>query len=381
MLNNPIFLIFLSIFLGLTIGKIKIFKFKLGVSGTLFTGLILSWLSSRHLTSVPTSLINGLNSYFKFSLILFVSSIGLIAGKDIKKTFKIYGLKFILLGFIITSTGFLLIFLTSFITNFDNFHLLGLFSGALTSSPGLATALENFPNNSKIIFGYSIGYVPGVLAVIFSTYIIPVIFKNNSKKEFENFSRKDFKISEQNPYYFDFLGYSLIVILGLIIGNIKINVKIFDFSLGITGGILISSLFFGSIEKIWIFNFKFNKQILKIIQNFGLLLFLSTVGLKSGYYVINALSFDAFLLMILSFVIAMISITVGLLFGKFIFKINTLILTGSITGGMTSTPGLAAAIDSTNSEEVILGYGATYPFALIGMVIFNKILSYLFLSY
>ena len=51
-----------------------------------------------------------------------------------------------------------------------------------------------------------------------------------------------------------------------------------------------------------------------------------------------------------------------------------ILLSGAICGGMTSTPGLGAAIDATGSDEVAAGYGATYPFALLFMVIWTVIL-------
>lgn len=41
---------------------------------------------------------------------------------------------------------------------------------------------------------------------------------------------------------------------------------------------------------------------------------------------------------------------------------------------MTSTPGLGAAVAMTDTEEVGAAYGATYPFALLGMVLFSKLL-------
>ena len=41
---------------------------------------------------------------------------------------------------------------------------------------------------------------------------------------------------------------------------------------------------------------------------------------------------------------------------------------------MTSTPGLGAATDAVGSDEPGAGYGATYPFALVGMVIFSMVL-------
>ena len=50
-------------------------------------------------------------------------------------------------------------------------------------------------------------------------------------------------------------------------------------------------------------------------------------------------------------------------------------LSGAICGGMTSTPGLGAATDAVGSDDPGAGYGATYPFALFGMVIFTIILN------
>jgi len=50
-------------------------------------------------------------------------------------------------------------------------------------------------------------------------------------------------------------------------------------------------------------------------------------------------------------------------------------LSGAICGGMTSTPGLGAAIDAAGSDEPAAGYGAVYPFALLGMVLFSIILN------
>jgi putative transport protein len=136
-------------------------------------------------------------------------------------------------------------------------------------------------------------------------------------------------------------------------------------------------LLLGSIKKIWIFSFHFDDNILKGFQNLGLLIFLASIGLKSGYYIIESLSFTSFYLMILSLLIALISLSIAFIVGKHILKIDDLLLIGAITGGMTSTPGLATAIDLTNSDKVIVGYGASYPFALLGMIIFNKILLYI----
>ena len=65
---------------------------------------------------------------------------------------------------------------------------------------------------------------------------------------------------------------------------------------------------------------------------------------------------------------------VGYIIGRYVFKINWIMLSGAICGGMTSTPGLGAAVEAVGSDDPAAGYGATYPFALLGMVIFTIIL-------
>lgn len=377
-MSNPFFLLFISILSGLLLGKIQFKNFKLGASGTLFAGLFFGWLFPLFINSQKEliNIQNTLNTFFNFSLILFVSSIGLIASRDIKKILKTHGFKFIILGFSITFSGFISTLLFTYFTNLNNLNLLGVFSGSMTSSPGLASALESIKEGSAdIIYGYTVGYIPGVLAVIFSIYFIPIIFKINIYEEKESYKFES--IDNSKDYNFNFISFSTVIILGILIGNLNLNLKFASLKLGNTGGILLSSLFLGSLGKIGNLSFEFNKNILKVFQNLGLVIFLSSIGLRSGYKVISNFNRESLYLMVISFVCAIFSILVGYIIGKYIFKLDWIILAGAITGGMTSTPGLGAALESTKSELVTAGYGATYPFALLGMVIFNKLFSIL----
>lgn len=371
MIFISILLIFLSILFGLILGKVKFYRFKLGISGTIFASLILSWFSKKFFNVPISSLNQEFNVYFKFSLILFISSVGLIASKKIKETFRKLGIKFAFLGFLTTFIGFLTTYLLSFAFKKDTYKFIGLFSGALTSSPGLATALENSIKDSEIIYGYSLGYLPGVFTVIIILTIITQIYNNIDKQKIS--LKNDSKINKNNNP-FDFLSFSIVIVLGILIGKLKLNFGIFSFSLEMTGGILISALLLGSLKKIWKLSFQFDDSILKAIQNLGLMIFLASIGLKSGHEIITTINLNILYLMSLSILIASISMITSFYIGKYLLKIDKNLLIGAITGGMTSTPGLATAIDLTKSDEVILGYGSTYPFALLGMVIFNKIL-------
>jgi len=55
-------------------------------------------------------------------------------------------------------------------------------------------------------------------------------------------------------------------------------------------------------------------------------------------------------------------------------------VSGVYVGALTSSPGLGAAVDAVGSDDPAAGYGAVYPFALIGMVIFTILLNKLLIS-
>jgi putative transport protein len=96
--------------------------------------------------------------------------------------------------------------------------------------------------------------------------------------------------------------------------------------------------------------------------------------LRYGFSAFEAVARSGLYLAMVSLLVGAVAILAGVLVGRYIFKINWIILSGAICGGMTSTPGLGAAVDSVGSDDPAAGYGATYPFALLGMVIFTIIL-------
>jgi putative transport protein len=65
---------------------------------------------------------------------------------------------------------------------------------------------------------------------------------------------------------------------------------------------------------------------------------------------------------------------VGYVIARKIFKMNLFNSLGSITGGMTSTPALGALITTAGTDEVVSAYAATYPVALVCVVLLVKIL-------
>ena len=408
-LTNQFVLMSLTVVLGMLVGRLKIGEFSLGTSGTLFVGIIIGWFVFKVFAipymksdTPPTFAKNIIQhqiinkDFFLLTLIMFIAAVGLRASSNLGNTIRKFGFKLIALGFLLPLTGALTCYLLTLLfkeilgdpysLTLAGYTISGVFTGALTSSPGLAAALEAVAEHGEkaegmVGFAYSVGYIPGVLSVILGVSLIPILFKVDVTKERELFNQwLKSHVPGKNPpssKNFSVLAFSLVCFVGYIIGSFKIHPgkSIHGYSLGLTGGVLLSALIFGYIGRIWIFDFRMDPKTLSAIRDLSLAIFLGIVGLRYGYTTIVSLTNGGLYLVLIAFMAAAISILVGFFTGRKIFKMNWIVLVGGICGSMTSTPGLGAAIDFTKSEEVIIGYGASYPFALMGMVFFTILLN------
>ncbi len=167
LLKNHLFLMSLTVALGILVGKISVRGINLGISGALFVGLFIGAQGY----SVP-------KEYFAWNLMFFVVAVGLLAAEDTARVVKRYGLKFILLSVAVTGAGALatlaagMLFSGSASPNM----IAGTYTGALTSSPGLGAALEATGGSPDVTIGYSVAYPFGVMAVVLFVQLIPAIF-------------------------------------------------------------------------------------------------------------------------------------------------------------------------------------------------------------
>ena len=110
-------------------------------------------------------------------------------------------------------------------------------------------------------------------------------------------------------------------------------------------------------------------NILNILKQIGLVFFLAIVGLRYGGKVVDSIRTSGMHLALVAIAVGVTAMMIGFLVGKYVFKLNWILLSGAVCGGMTSTPGLGAAVDALDSDDPAAGYGATYPFALLTKVI------------
>lgn len=442
-LTNQFFLMFLAITIGLMIGKIKIKSFSLGVSGGIFSGIALGYFVTKWAHSVEEGGMGYANAkrilstgvvaqaFFTFFLLIFLVSIGLKVGSSIGSIFKKYGIKFVVIGVSIPAVSMILaciLYGTVLSSNpmITEFETIGMYAGAMTTTPGYGTALdaagrldygmvyknasmedkkkmlskieaseeviESVPEalneeqisaykeaaSSAISLGYTVAFPMGVLVIVVMISIMPKILKIDLEAEKEKYrtemeeSLNAGKSIKEQPL--NFMTVSLVAVIGIMIGNISIPLgSLGSFSLGSAGGVLLVALILSYIGQIGSLNFRMDSKALGIMYQMGLTFFMAVVGLRYGYDVVMSLMGSGFALAIAAFFVEAVAVIVSVVIGRKLFKLNWIILSGAIAGGCTSAPGLGAAISSTGSEDPTAGYGAAQPFAILANVLLATI--------
>ena len=164
---------------------------------------------------------------------------------------------------------------------------------------------------------------------------------------------------------------SLVIAFGIMLGKIKVA----GISLGVTW-ILFVGIVFGH------FDLNLDEHLLHFLKEFGLILFVYSIGLQVGPGFFSAFKKGGFTLNVLAVLVVFISvlITVAL---HFITGIHITTMVGILSGAVTNTPGLGAAqqansdLNGIDAPEIALGYAVAYPLGVIGCILALLALKYL----
>ena len=107
----------------------------------------------------------------------------------------------------------------------------------------------------------------------------------------------------------------------------------------------------------------------QLLKQLGLLLFLATVGSHAGVHLAETFRDYGFRLFLIGAAITLLPMILGTWAGHRFFRLNPLKLMGTLTGGMTSTPGLAAVDSLTSSNAPQIAYATVYPFAMVMIIL------------
>ena len=392
-INGTAFLIFSVILvaaIGYILGRITIKGVSLGTAGVFLIALVYGGVFYDRLSDeMNASFVkSSLSIIDTLGLVLFVSAVGFIAGPNFFSNFKKNFKSFVTLAMIVIVSGGLACIGCMLIgrnfTNLDNDEftalMAGLLSGALTSTPGLSAAKEAAGHDLEdaVAVGSGIAYIFGVIGVVLFVQLMPKLLKADMEKERQLLKSASSEVKNKNSDKkliemdsFGLMPFALAAGIGIRIGSFKFK----NFSLSTTGGCLLVCLVFGHFGRVANINFMPKDSTLKVLRELGLMLFLIGSGIKGGAKFVEYFKPIYF---VYGMIMTIVPMVIGFLFAKYVLKLNLLNNLGSITGGMTSTPALGTLITTAGTDDVAAAYAATYPIALISVVLTEQFIIMLF---
>lgn len=408
---------FLICFIGYAIGAVKVKGLSLGTAGVFLFALLFGYLCTLPgLQNIPVlgkfymadgndAKLTSFNFISNIGLVMFVTAVGSIAGPKFFRDLKANAKTYVPMGTLIIAIGAIVTALFAMIPGVGPAYATGVMSGALTSTPAFSAAKECAGElQGQVVLGQAVAYPFGVIGVVLFVQIMPRLLKADMAHERaligatavstssgdadDAADAASADVEESKPVKnlikldgFGFAAFGLSIVLGVLLGAIKIPLSAQGyaegaptFSLGMTGGPLIMSLILGHFGRIGCVSLKTDINALKSFREFGLMLFLLGAGIDGGVNLVEQIGkseLGAMLVVygfIAGLVITLIPMIVGYLFARYVCKLPLLNNLGSITGGMTSTPALGTLIGVAGTDDVAGSYASTYPVALVLVV-------------
>lgn len=184
--------------LGVFLGKLKVGSVSLGVTFVLFVGILMG-----HMGYVVDA--NVLKFVREFGLILFIFAIGIQVGPAFFSSFKKGGIRLNMLAVSCIVLNVAIVLTIYFIDGNTNINaLVGVMSGAVTNTPGLAAAQQAVQENANAVdaintmsMGYAAAYPLGVCGIIGAMFLIKALFKIKIDKEVKAMEEENEKLQSK----------------------------------------------------------------------------------------------------------------------------------------------------------------------------------------
>ncbi len=175
----------------------------------------------------------------------------------------------------------------------------------------------------------------------------------------------------------DMVFVGLGIAAGCILGALSIKINGIPLSLSMSAGALISGLVLGWLRTrkpsyghipssvVWIFN------------NLGLNMFIAVIGITAGASFLHGIKEAGFLIFFIGFACTLITLTLGILIGRKLFKFSAPETLGCVAGARCAVAAIGAVQDTLQSDVPNLGYTVTYAVANIALVFSSLLVLFL----
>jgi putative transport protein len=164
----------------------------------------------------------------------------------------------------------------------------------------------------------------------------------------------------------DYITLGLAIFLGGLIGTVVgVDIGGAHIALSTSVGTLLAGLFIGWLRSRRPHFARIPDAAIAMMTSLGLAAFVGMIGLHAGPVFVEAVREAGFGLLIAGVFVTLVPQFAGLLIGRYVLRMNPLLLLGALSGAQTMTAALAALQEKSGSPIAVLGYTAAVPFGHI----------------
>jgi len=172
----------------------------------------------------------------------------------------------------------------------------------------------------------------------------------------------------------DLVMVGLGIVLGTLLGLVVVHVGKLPITFGVGGGVLVAGLVFGWLRSVHPTFGQIPSGGQWIFTDLGLNLFIACVGLSVAVEAIQAFETTGLSVFLAGIAVSLVPMIVALLFGRWIIKMNLVLLLGAVAGGRVITAALNSLEEDANSTMPAIGYAVPYAFSNVLLTIWGSVI-------
>ncbi|HEX9028678.1 MAG TPA: aspartate:alanine exchanger family transporter [Anaerolineales bacterium] len=178
--TDKMLVLFAILAIGSWIGQLSFKGITLGTAGVLFIALLFGHFGM----TVPKEVMD-------LGLLLFVYAVGLQAGPRFFRTFRRHGFQFVVIALSTVMVGLLVTVLVALYLHLPYPLAAGLYTGALTCTPALASAIDLIERiapgqSANVSVGYGISYPYSMIGLVLLVQFLPRLLRKDVPQEESN---------------------------------------------------------------------------------------------------------------------------------------------------------------------------------------------------
>jgi putative transport protein len=165
------------------------------------------------------------------------------------------------------------------------------------------------------------------------------------------------------------------IVAGALIGLPSLMVGRLEIGLSLSVGVLLGGLVCGWMRSMWPrFVGRIPSPTLWVFESLGLAGFVAAVGLNAGPDFVVGLRTSGPSLLVAGVITVLVPNLVGVVVGRWVFKMHPAVLLGVCAGAGTATPALAAIQEAAKSTVPTLGYGVAYAVGNVLLALWGAVI-------